>query len=92
LITISADIQKNKVVTLVDLKRANNVGILLSRMKVPITSIRTAIEVLDEKLLSLENTRALLKLSPSADEVDMLKNYKGDKQRLGVTEKFFMEV
>lgn len=87
-----AETQKSKVITLVDLKRANNVGILLSRMKVPVTSIRTAIEVLDEKLLSLENTRALLKLSPSADEVDTLKNFKGDKQRLGVTEKFFMEV
>ena len=91
-------------VTLVDLKRANNVGvshsiflltfvgILLSRIKVPTVEIKKAIEILDEKTLSLDNSRALMRLVPSDDEIEMLKKYQGDKEKLGMTEQFFMEV
>lgn len=65
--------EEKKVVQLVDLKRANNVGILLSRIKVPVPEIKDAINSLDEDILSLENSRALLRLAPSPDEIDMLK-------------------
>lgn len=44
-------------------------GILLSKIKVEPTGIKTAIEALDENTLSLEDTRALLRLAPSPEEV-----------------------
>jgi len=48
------------VVSLVDIKRANNVGILLSKIKVPTPEIKVAIEALDEKTLSVENSKFVL--------------------------------
>jgi hypothetical protein len=83
---------RTRTVHLVDLKRANNVGILLSRLKVPLSHVRNSLEQLDPATLSLENARALRKLAPSPDEIEILKNYKGEKQVLGAAEKFFMEV
>jgi len=65
-------------INLVDLKRANNIGILLARIKMSVSDIKKSIIELDETHLSAENTRALQRLAPTAEEIETLKNFKGD--------------
>eukprot|EP01112_Ceratiomyxa_fruticulosa_P021198 TRINITY_DN7396_c0_g1_i1.p2 TRINITY_DN7396_c0_g1~~TRINITY_DN7396_c0_g1_i1.p2 ORF type:complete len:351 (-),score=91.40 TRINITY_DN7396_c0_g1_i1:574-1626(-) len=82
----------NATVNLLDIKRANNVGILLSRIKATPAAIRKAIETLDENALSLDNSKSLLKLAPTDEEKTTLKEYQGDRAKLGVAEQFFLEM
>lgn len=42
--------------------------------------------------IGAEKLRGLLKILPEVDEVDMLKIFDGDKQRLGNAEKFLMQL
>ena len=81
---------KSKVVTLLDLKRANNIAISLSRFKCTHKEIQEAIVSLDEQLLSLEQLQAILGLLPTSDEMKMLKAYKGDIDKLGPSEQFLL--
>ena len=62
-------------VNIVDLKRAQTIGILLARIKQPVDVIANAILELDEKILTLEDVRSLAKFSPTKDETDSLKKY-----------------
>jgi hypothetical protein len=47
----------------------NYLGILIHRLKAPVEDIIEALLTLDEQKLSLDNTRNLLKLAPTDDEV-----------------------
>lgn len=82
-------------VNIVDLKRAQTIGILLARIKQPVSAIAEAIRSLDEKVLSLDDVRSLTKFSPTKDEVDSLKKYieaGSDVSKLGQAEHFFLEL
>ena len=46
---------------MVDLKRANNIGIMLSHLKISLNQLYTAIMHLDENILSREKVTQLLK-------------------------------
>lgn len=61
--------KKERNIQILDLKRANTVGILVSRLRMPPSDVVASILALDESKLSLDNTRALLKLAPTDDEV-----------------------
>jgi hypothetical protein len=42
--------------------------------------------------IGTEKLRGLLKILPEFDELDMLKNFDGDKNRLGNAEKFLLQL
>lgn len=42
--------------------------------------------------IGAEKLRGLLKILPEFDELEMLKNFEGDKNRLGNAEKFLMQL
>lgn len=42
--------------------------------------------------IGAEKLRGLLKILPEFDELEMLKNFEGDKSRLGNAEKFLMQL
>jgi len=85
--------EKNKnQVSLINLQRANNVGILLCRFPLSHSEIKKAILSCDEKVLTLDLSRSLVRLAPTKDEIDMIQQYKGEKDKLGVAEKFFIEM
>lgn len=42
--------------------------------------------------IGLEKLRGLLKILPEFDELEILKNFEGDKQRLGNAEKFLLQL
>ncbi|EKX39718.1 hypothetical protein GUITHDRAFT_89015 [Guillardia theta CCMP2712] len=84
----SSSKDKKKAIQLLDLKRANNIAITLSRFKSSNAEIKNAILTLDEGLLSLEQLQMLLTLLPTPDEIRMLKSYKGEVEKLGPSEQF----
>eukprot|EP01097_Dermamoeba_algensis_P009101 TRINITY_DN6286_c0_g2_i1.p1 TRINITY_DN6286_c0_g2~~TRINITY_DN6286_c0_g2_i1.p1 ORF type:complete len:147 (+),score=34.80 TRINITY_DN6286_c0_g2_i1:211-651(+) len=84
---------KPKVVSLLDTKRSNNISIMLSRFKeVSHEEIKNAIMSLNEYMLSVDNILALKQFSPTAEEIDSLRNYTGEKELLGVPEKFLLHM
>ncbi|KAL6644183.1 hypothetical protein ACP70R_015791 [Stipagrostis hirtigluma subsp. patula] len=83
---------KSEKIHLIDLRRANNCGIMLTKVKMPLPDLMSAILALDDTVLDADQVDNLIKFTPTKDEIELLKGYKGDKQLLGECEKFFMEL
>ena len=83
---------KAEILHLVDTKRSNAVDIGLSRFKMTHEQIRDAIWDLDSAQLTLERTQTLVKLIPTQEEMEQLKDHEADIQTLGNTERFFLTV
>ncbi|CAG8716330.1 10768_t:CDS:2, partial [Funneliformis mosseae] len=84
--------KKNTVVTLLDFNRANNIGIMLARIKYSYIEIKGAILEIDDEKLSVENLRSLKNYVPSSEEKELIKDYDSDINNLGNAEKYFREV
>lgn len=85
----SEELKKPTVVSLLDSKRSNNVGIVRTQFKQSNDDLKRQILDLDA-VLSLENLEALLKYAPEPEEIEVLKGYTGDFEMLGSAEKFFL--
>ncbi|CAD6265676.1 unnamed protein product [Miscanthus lutarioriparius] len=83
---------KPEKIHLIDLRRANNCGIMLTKVKMPLPDLMSAILALDHTVLDADQVENLIKFTPTKDEIELLKGYKGDKQVLGECEQFFMEL
>lgn len=84
---------KPTTVSLLDMKRSQNLSIMLSRFgKLEFNEIRDAILKLDEEVLTPENTTALKNFAPDADEIGMIKDYGGDVAQLGKPERFVLAI
>jgi len=60
---------KESLTTFVDAKRLQNIGIFLQTFKLPHREIKEAILMLDDNVLTLENTQKLVANLPEAEEV-----------------------
>ncbi|KAF9932468.1 hypothetical protein FBU30_008171, partial [Linnemannia zychae] len=79
-------------VSLFSVNRANNIAIMLSRIKMTYPDIRIALlEILDDKL-SIENLKAIKQYVPTGDEIELIKEFDGDFETLGPAEKFYREI
>jgi len=84
---------KKQVITLLDPRRSNNCSIMLSRFgKMPYADIAKAVKTLDESVLSMENVSAMKQFVPTSEEIEILKEYTGDKSQLGKAERYFLEI
>ncbi|XP_062195835.1 formin-like protein 6 isoform X2 [Phragmites australis] len=83
---------KSEKIHLIDLRRSNNCGIMLTKVKMPLPDLMSAILALDDTVLDVDQVDNLIKFTPTKEEIELLKGYKGDKQLLGECEKFFMEL
>nr|CAB3480594.1 unnamed protein product [Digitaria exilis] len=83
---------KTEKIHLIDLRRANNCGIMLTKVKMPLPDLMSAILALDDTVLDADQVDNLIKFTPTKEEIELLKGYKGDKQVLGECEQFFMEL
>ncbi|ETM42104.1 hypothetical protein L914_12183 [Phytophthora nicotianae] len=81
-----------KEVLLFDPKRQQNVSIAIARFKMSSEDIKNAIYALDGQKLGSEVLNVLISISPTLEEIDMLKNYDGDVKLLGNVEKFFLDL
>jgi hypothetical protein len=79
-------------VALIDAKRANNIGIMLARFRLPYYKLRNAVLLVDKELLSVERVSALLQFAPEDEEVDAVRAYTGDPKLLGDAEQYFREM
>lgn len=91
--TVDKDKPANKKVALLDGKRSNNISITLSRFnKVSNAELRAAILSLSEDSIPLDALPSLLKIVPTPEELEALKEYDGDLSLLGKAEVFLSEV
>lgn len=79
-------------VALIDAKRANNIGIMLARFRLPYYKLRNAVLLVDKDLLSVERVSALLQFAPEDEELDAVRGYTGDPKLLGDAEQYFREM
>lgn len=87
-----SSINKPEKVQLIDLRRAYNCEIMLTKIKIPLPDMINAILALDSSALDIDQVENLIKFCPIKEEMEVLKNYAGDKEMLGKCEKFFLEL
>ncbi|XP_039051238.1 formin-like protein 13 [Hibiscus syriacus] len=83
---------KSEKVTLVDHRRAYNCEIMLSKVKVPLPELMSSVLALDESALDVDQVDNLIKICPTKEEMELLKGYTGEKEKLGKCEQFFLEL
>lgn len=83
---------KPEKVQLIELRRANNTEIMLTKVKMPLPDLVNAALALDQSTLDVDQVENLIKFCPTKEEMELLKNYTGDKELLGKCELFFLEL
>lgn len=83
---------KSDKVQLIELRRAYNCEIMLTKVKIPLPDLMNSVLVLDDSGLDVDTVENLIKFCPTKEEMELLKNYKGDKENLGKCEQFFLEL
>ena len=84
----SASSTSSASVSLLDAKRANNIAIILSRLKIPFDEIARAVVDLDAEVLSVDAVTALQKCVPLPEEVELVNA--ADPATLGYAERFVL--
>ncbi|KAL6175465.1 hypothetical protein ACLB2K_052106 [Fragaria x ananassa] len=79
-------------INLIDLRRANNTEIMLTKVKMPLPDMMAAVLAMDESVLDSDQVENLIKFCPTKEEMELLKNYTGDKETLGKCEQYFLEL
>jgi hypothetical protein len=82
--------KKQEAIKLIDDKRSYNIDLSLARFKILPEVIRDAILAMDEQLLNSERLPQIIKCAPTPEECETVKNFDGDVNMLGNTEKFFL--
>ncbi|KAJ6829506.1 formin-like protein 6 [Iris pallida] len=83
---------KSDKVHLIDLRRANNCEIMLTKVKMPLADLMNSVLALDDSLLDVDQIDNLIKFCPTKEEMDLLKGFGGDKESLGKCEQYFLEL
>ncbi|KAH9299228.1 hypothetical protein KI387_030910 [Taxus chinensis] len=83
---------KSDRVHLIDLRRANNCEIMLTKVKIPLPDVLSAVLALDDTVLDVDQVDNLIKFCPTKEEMDLLTGYSGEKENLGKCEQFFLEI
>ncbi|KAK5580614.1 hypothetical protein RB653_000636 [Dictyostelium firmibasis] len=90
--TENKQLAKKVVVTVIDMKKANNCAIMLQHFKIPNEQLKKMQIMLDEKHFSQENAVYLLQFVPTKDDIDAIKEYQGDPMNLGAAEQYMLTV
>ncbi|KIK67748.1 hypothetical protein GYMLUDRAFT_68769 [Collybiopsis luxurians FD-317 M1] len=83
--------KKQAPTTLLDITRANNIAIMLSRIKMGLQEIKNALLALDEKKLSTDDLRAISKQIPTSEEVMRIKDF-DDVNKLSKADQYFAQI
>ncbi|MCD7458544.1 hypothetical protein HAX54_038557 [Datura stramonium] len=84
--------QKPQKVQLIDHRRAYNCEIMLSKVKIPLHDMLTSVLALEDSALDIDQVENLIKFCPTKEETEVLKGYKGEKEKLGRCEQFMLEL
>lgn len=86
-------IGKNKIVSVIEGRRAQNCTILLSKLKMSNEEISNMILNMDGKdVIPLDMVEQLLKFTPSPDEVVLLEEHSYELDTLGRAKRFLYEI
>ncbi|GAB2296015.1 Formin-like protein 14 [Dionaea muscipula] len=91
-IRLGSNTKKPEKVQLVDLRRAYNCEIMLTKIKIPLPEMMKTVLALDSSSLDIDQVENLIKFCPTKEEMELLKNYNGDREMLGKCEQFFLEL
>ena len=83
---------KKKRVNLVDMKRAQNGGIALARIKISFSEVKEKIQRMEDDGFTTDQLRSLEEYLPTQDEIFLIKAFKGDREMLGQAEKYMLEM
>lgn len=83
---------KSDKVQLIELRRAYNCEIMLTKVKIPLPDLMSSVLALDDTALDVDQVDNLIKFCPTKEEMELLKGYNGDKENLGKCEQFFLEL
>ncbi|KAK6927637.1 Formin, FH2 domain, partial [Dillenia turbinata] len=83
---------KTDKVQLIELRRAYNCEIMLTKVKIPLSVLSSSLLALDDSALDVDQVENLIKFCPTKEEMELLKNYSGDKENLGKCEQCFLEL
>ncbi|XP_057415738.1 formin-like protein 13 isoform X2 [Lotus japonicus] len=81
---------KSDKVQLIEHRRAYNCEIMLSKVKVPLHDLMNSVLELEESALDSDQVENLIKFCPTKEEMEIIKSYDGEKEKLGRCEQFFM--
>ncbi|XWS72753.1 hypothetical protein CRYUN_Cryun02cG0068000 [Craigia yunnanensis] len=84
--------RKSEKVQLVELRRAYNCEIMLTKVKISLPDLMSLVLALDNTALDADQVENLIKFCPTKEEIKLLKGYNGDKENLGKCAQFFLEL
>lgn len=91
-VTDAVVVRKQNLVTLLEFNRANNIAIMLAKIRLPYPDIRDAIWNIDDHSLSTDNLMAIRQYIPTKEEIEIVKEYNGDIDLLGNAERYYRSV
>lgn len=83
--------KKQSVTTLLDITRANNIAIMLSRIKLTLPKICEAILEINDDALSIDDLKAISKQLPTPEEVERIKNF-DEVDKLAKADQYFAAI
>ncbi|KAL8235013.1 hypothetical protein R6Q59_021113 [Mikania micrantha] len=83
---------KPEKVQLIDHRRAYNCEIMLSKVKIPLNELMDHVLALEDSAMDADQVDNLIKFYPTKEEMELLKGYRGEKDKLGKCEQFFLEL
>ncbi|KAI9251128.1 hypothetical protein EDC94DRAFT_622315 [Helicostylum pulchrum] len=85
-------VRKQNLVTLLEFNRANNIAIMLAKIRLPYPDIRDAIWNIDDHSLTTDNLMSIRQYIPTKEEIEIVKEYTGDIDMLGNAERYFRSI
>ncbi|WVW81462.1 hypothetical protein I302_103456 [Kwoniella bestiolae CBS 10118] len=79
-------------VTVLDITRSNNIGIMLTRLRLSPSKIRRAIVEVDDDLLDIDDLATLSRMLPTTEEVERIRAFSGDITKLSKPDLYFKEI
>ncbi|KAL0340359.1 UNVERIFIED_CONTAM: Formin-like protein 13, partial [Sesamum radiatum] len=77
---------KPEKVQLIEHRRAYNCEIMLSKVKIPLHEMLSSVLALEDSALDVDQVDNLIKFCPTKEEMETLKGYKGERDKLGKCE------
>ncbi|GAA6035972.1 hypothetical protein JCM8097_005193 [Rhodosporidiobolus ruineniae] len=84
--------KKREVTTMLGHSRAQNVAIVLARLKLPASIIRDAVLRIDDSKLSVDSLKAIKHHAPTDDEIELIRSYTGELALLAPADQYFLEM
>ena len=77
-----------KRVNLIDMKRGQNAGIALARIKMSFNDVKEKVSLMDDGAFTTDQLRSLSDYLPTSEEATLIKAFRGDPEMLGQAEKY----